>query len=73
MRVIGGTNGKREYQLQSVLGQGSFGKVYYSPPYAIKEITINFQQYALTAIRNETSILKQLDHPNIVKLYDIIE
>ena len=56
-----------------MLGQGSFGKVYYSPPYAIKEITINFQQYALTAIRNETSILRQLDHPNIVKLFDIIE
>jgi hypothetical protein len=52
MRVIGGKNGKREYQLQSVLGQGSFGKVYYSPPFAIKEITVNFQQYALTAIRN---------------------
>lgn len=47
--------------------------MYYSPPYAIKEITINFQQYALTAIRNETSILRQLDHPNIVKLFDIIE
>ena len=52
MRVIGGKNGKREYQLQSVLGQGSFGKVYYSPPFAIKEITVKFQQYALTAIRN---------------------
>lgn len=73
MRVIGGKNGKREYQLQSVLGQGSFGKVYYSPPFAIKEITLNFQKYALTAIRNETSILRQLDHPNIVKLYDILE
>jgi hypothetical protein len=38
MRKIGGKAGKREYVLQSLLGQGSFGKVYYSPPFAIKEI-----------------------------------
>ena len=36
MKTIGGKNGSRQYVLQSVLGQGSFGKVYYSPPYAIK-------------------------------------
>ena len=72
MRVIGGKQGKRQYVLQNVLGQGSFGKVYHSPPYAIKEITLNLQRGALTAIRNETSILRQLDHPHIVKLFDII-
>jgi serine/threonine protein kinase len=58
--------------LQSVIGQGSFGKVYYSPPYAVKEITMNVQNYVMVTIRNETSILRQLDHPNIVKLVDII-
>lgn len=73
MRIIGGKNGKKQYQLQTVLGQGSFGKVYHSPPYAIKELTIPFNRQALNSIRNETSILRQLDHPNIVKLYDIIE
>jgi len=73
MRIIGGKNGKKQYQLQAVLGQGSFGKVYHSPPYAIKELTIPFNRQALNSIRNETSILRQLDHPNIVKLYDIIE
>jgi len=73
MRSIGGKNGKKQYQLQAVLGQGSFGKVYHSPPYAIKELTIPFNRQALNSIRNETSILRQLDHPNIVKLYDIIE
>ena len=73
MRTIGGKSGKRQYTLQTVLGQGSFGKVYHSPPYAIKEITINLQRHSLTAIRNETSILRQLDHPYIVKMYDIIE
>ena len=73
MRTIGGKGGKRQYQLQSVLGQGSFGKVYHSPPYAIKELTINLHRQAIDAIRNETAILRELDHPNIVKLYDILE
>lgn len=73
MKTIGGKNGKKQYSLQAVLGQGSFGKVYHSPPYAIKELTIPFNRQALNAIRNETSILRELDHPNIVKLYDIVE
>ena len=73
MKSIGGKNGKRVYTLHNVLGQGSFGKVYHSPPYAIKELTINLHRQALTAIRNETSILRKLDHPHIVKLYDVIE
>jgi serine/threonine protein kinase len=69
MKTVGTKAGKRPYVLQSVLGQGSFGKVYYSPPYAVKELPICFQPKALAAIRNETSILRQLDHPNIVKLF----
>ena len=72
MRTIGGKGGKREYVLQSVLGQGSFGKVYYSPPFAVKEITLNLQSHMMVAIRNETSILRQMDHPNIVKLLDVL-
>lgn len=40
MKVIGKKHSK-QYTLKEVLGQGSFGKVYNSPPYAIKEI--NFQ------------------------------
>ena len=73
MKTIGGKSGKRQYILHSVLGQGSFGKVYHSPPYAIKELTINLHRHAINAIRNETTILRQLDHPHIVKLFDIVE
>lgn len=71
MRTIG--QGKKKYVLQSIIGQGSFGKVYHSPPYAIKELTISTHKHVFNAIKNETSILKKLDHPHIVKLYDIVE
>lgn len=73
MKTIGGKNGTRQYALQSVIGQGSFGKVYYSPPYAIKEVTLNVQPFVKQAIKNETGILRQLNHPNIVRLVEIIE
>jgi hypothetical protein len=52
MKTIGGKNGSRQYTLQSVIGQGSFGKVYYSPPYAIKEVTLNVQPYIKQALKN---------------------
>ena len=51
MKTIGGKAGKRQYTLQTVLGQGSFGKVYHSPPFAIKELTL-LQRHTLNAIRN---------------------
>ena len=57
MRTITGNKG-RQFKLQSVLGQGSFGKVYYSPPFAIKEVT-NVHKQVKQALRNETGILKQ--------------
>jgi hypothetical protein len=52
MKSIGGKNGSRQYILQSVLGQGSFGKVYHSPPYAVKEVTLNVQPFVKQAIKN---------------------
>ena len=52
MKTIGGKSGKRQYILHSVLGQGSFGKVYHSPPYAIKELTVTLNKHALNSIRN---------------------
>lgn len=73
MKTIGGRNGVRQYVLQSVIGQGSFGKVYYSCPFAVKEVIINNQPYLKQAIRNEVDILRELNHSNIVKLVDIIE
>lgn len=36
-KVIG-KNHKRQYILKKLIGEGICGKVYYSPPYAIKEI-----------------------------------
>lgn len=35
MKVVGKKHYK-QYTLKDVLGTGSFGKVYYSPPYAVK-------------------------------------
>ena len=35
MKVIGKKHYK-QYTLKDILGAGAFGKVYYSPPYAIK-------------------------------------
>lgn len=52
MKTIGGRNGSRQYTLQSVLGQGSFGKVFYSPPFAVKEVALNIQPYVKQAIKN---------------------
>jgi serine/threonine-protein kinase ULK/ATG1 len=73
MKTIGGKNGNKQYVLQSILGQGSFGRVYSSPPYAIKEMTLNVQPYLKAALRNEARILKELNHPNIVRLFDVLE
>lgn len=50
MRTVGTKAGKKDYVLQSVLGQGSFGKVYYSPPYAVKEMKLH--SYLMNAIKN---------------------
>ena len=37
-RTIGGRNGVRQYALHEKLGEGAFGSVFSSPPFAIKEI-----------------------------------
>jgi hypothetical protein len=37
MRVVGKSHTK-QYTLNEVLGVGSFGRVYHSPPYAVKEM-----------------------------------
>lgn len=35
MKVIGKKH-YNQYTLKEIIGTGSFGKVYYSPPYAVK-------------------------------------
>ena len=35
------TIANNKYQLQSILGKGTYGTVFYAPPYAIKQLNIN--------------------------------
>ena len=59
------------YQLQSVLGKGTYGTVYYSSPYAIKQLNISDMSDSLKkCVQTETSILLSCKHPNIVNLVD---
>ncbi|CAD8079810.1 unnamed protein product [Paramecium primaurelia] len=70
-----------DYQFDSkyLLGEGAFGKVYRgsklstNQEVAIKKIDssmINKDQYLIDALNFEIQIMKQLDHPNIVKFID---
>ena len=71
---------RRGYILGSVLGEGSYAKVKwatsekYGRKVALKIISkkkapLDFQQKFLP---RELEVMKMLDHPNIVRLYDII-
>ena len=72
---------KKEYKLIKSIGKGSFGEVFLtkkanSPKlYATKMIPIsNFKNEELNKyLLNEINIMNQLNHPNIIKLYDIRE
>ena len=67
--------------LLKCLGKGAFGEVYLtskqgtSQKFATKKIDKKFTQNprAKKYFDNEKNILKELDHPNIIKLYDIYE
>jgi calcium-dependent protein kinase len=64
-----------KYSIVKNLGEGSFGKVYLVRHKetgilrAMKEI-INKDNRDFNDIKNEIDILKKLDHPNIVKIYE---
>lgn len=71
---------KRGYALGSVLGEGSYAKVKWamseslSKKVALKIISkkkapLDFQQKFLP---RELEVMKILEHPNIIKLYDIL-
>ena len=72
---------KKEYKLIKSIGKGSFGEVFLTKKanshklYATKIIPIsNFQNKELNKyLLNEINIMSQLNHPNIIKLYDIRE
>jgi len=67
-----------DYIIIKKIGSGSFATVYLAQKdqnlYALKvinktDITAVYEQ----KLNNEIKILKKIDHPNIVKLYDVIE
>ena len=67
--------------LTKVLGKGSFGEVYLTSKqgckekFATKKINKKFTQNpkAKKYLDNEINILKEINHPNIVKLYEVKE
>lgn len=63
-----------------ILGAGSFGKVFLSESVtdhnfkvAIKVINKQKVQESLTKMMDEVKILQSLDHPNIVKYYEMYD
>ena len=69
---------KRKYVIeQNVLGSGAFGKVFLATSVtdsnfkvAIKALTKKKIKTELKSILDEIAIIKELDHPNIVKYYE---
>ncbi|OWZ70960.1 hypothetical protein AYX14_03670 [Cryptococcus neoformans] len=73
---------KKEYVLEELLGRGGFGKVVkalWTPPerepkeVALKIINKKLVKGNEQAVLDEISVLKRLDHPNIVHVWDDFE
>jgi len=66
------------FQIVEKLGEGTYGKVYKAlsrdsgEPFALKKIRIIYEEEGVpgTAIR-EVSLLKECDHPNVIKLHEV--
>ena len=68
------------YEMNFEIGHGAFSKVYQLKHKSTGEIRAckyiskgNFKEEALINFKNECKILRESDHPNIVKLYEIFE
>lgn len=65
------------YDTQNKIGRGSSGVVYLGYHHqtrdkvAIKRVDINNLADKMTKIWNEIHIMKEMDHPNVVTLYDV--
>ena len=75
---LGGHSLKNHFEVLKSIGKGGSGKVYRvrnkvtKKNYACKKISkLNINDY--NQFKNEMEILMKLDHPNIIKLYDVYE
>lgn len=64
------------YHFEKLIASGAFGRVYLAKDketkvdYAVKQIMLNNIRDR-KAFENEINILSMLDHPNVIKLYEI--
>ena len=76
------TDFHERYEVKRVLGEGGFAKVYLArntetnnlvAVKAFKKENLNIQSRGRAAVRNEVDVLQQIDHQNIMKLYEVHE